>query len=83
MTAITSQAAFAVNLPLGRWAGAEFFTSAWTCSMIAWPRWVLSAVAVSRLLSVKNAWNHLSRPFGRWPARPTAQTSTSLRSAAG
>src|SRR5665811_1035418 len=56
ITARTSHAAFAVNLPLGRWARAEFFRSAWTCSMIAWPRWVLSAVTVSRVLVVKNAW---------------------------
>ena len=40
----------------GRWARAEFFRSAWTCSMIAWPRWVLSAVTVSRSVVVKNAW---------------------------
>ena len=25
--------------------------------MIAWPRWVLSAVTVSRSVVVKNAWN--------------------------
>jgi hypothetical protein len=31
ITASTSQAAFAVNLPEGRWASAEFFRSAWTC----------------------------------------------------
>lgn len=30
ITASTSQAAFAVNLPDGRWASAEFFRSAWT-----------------------------------------------------
>src|SRR5665811_1316721 len=53
MTARTSQAAFAVNFPDGRWARAEFFRSAWTCSMIAWPRWVLSAATVS----VKKPWN--------------------------
>jgi len=35
MTARTSQAAFAVNEPDGRWATAEFFRSAWTCSMMA------------------------------------------------
>jgi len=35
MTAQTSQAAFAQNFPLGRWARAECFRSAWTCSMIA------------------------------------------------
>ncbi len=35
ITARTSQAAFAANLPEGRWVKAEFFRSAWTCSMIA------------------------------------------------
>ena len=49
MTASTSQAAFAVNTPEGRCARAEFFRSAWTCSMIACPRWVLSAATVSRM----------------------------------
>ena len=34
ITARTSQAAFAVNFPEGRWARAEFFRSAWACSMI-------------------------------------------------
>jgi len=38
MTASTSQAAFAVNFPEGRCASAEFFRSAWTCSMMACPR---------------------------------------------
>ncbi len=31
----------------GRWARAESFRSAWKCSMMAWPRWVLSAATVS------------------------------------
>src|ERR1700712_4342267 len=57
MTASTSQPALAANDFDGRWARAEFFRSAWTCSMIACPRWVLSAVTVSRVLVVKNAWN--------------------------
>ena len=35
ITASTSQAALAVNTPEGRCARAEFFRSAWTCSMIA------------------------------------------------
>ena len=59
MTASTSQAALAVNLPEGRCARAELFRSAWTCSMIACPRWVLSAATVSRSAGsvvVKNAW---------------------------
>ena len=38
ITAQTSQAAFAVNFPLGRCARAEYFRSAWTCSTIACPR---------------------------------------------
>jgi hypothetical protein len=42
----------------GRCASAEALRSAWTCSMIAWPRWVLSAATVSscRGVVVKNAW---------------------------
>jgi hypothetical protein len=36
-----SHAAFAVNFPEGMCANALSFTSALTCSMIAWPRWVL------------------------------------------
>ena len=47
ITASTSQAALAVNTPEGRCASAEALRSAWTCSMIAWPRWVLSAAMVS------------------------------------
>ena len=47
MTASTSQAVFAANFPEGRCASAELFRSAWTCSMIACPRWVLSAATVS------------------------------------
>jgi hypothetical protein len=35
ITASTSQAAFAVNIPDGRCARAECFRSALTCSMIA------------------------------------------------
>src|SRR5690554_7666932 len=35
ITASTSQAAFTVNFPEGRWARALFFRSALTCSMIA------------------------------------------------
>ena len=60
MTASTSQAALAVNFPDGRWASAEFFRSAWTCSMTAWARWVRSAATVSSrsgLVVVKKAWN--------------------------
>jgi hypothetical protein len=68
ITASTSQAAFAVNLPDGRWARAEFFRSAWTCSMIAWPRWVLSAVMVSRVLVVKKPWKRQVSNRVAWPA---------------
>src|SRR4029077_6986134 len=46
-TASTSQAELAAKDPEGRCASAEFFRSAWTCSMIACPRWVLSAATVS------------------------------------
>jgi hypothetical protein len=38
IAAQTSQAAFAQNVPDGRWASAEPLRSAMTCSMIAWPR---------------------------------------------
>jgi len=40
MTATTSQAAFAVNIPEGKCANAECFRSALTCSMIACWRWI-------------------------------------------
>ena len=71
ITASTSQAAFAVNTPDGRCARAEFFRSAWTCSMIACRRWVLSAVTVSSTGSVvvKNAWN---RQTSNSPSCPVA-----------
>ena len=45
ITAATSQAALALKRPEGRCARAESLRSAWTCSMIAWPRWVLSALS--------------------------------------
>jgi hypothetical protein len=82
ITARTSQAAFGVNLPDGRWAKAEFFRSAWTCSMMAWPRWVLSAVMVSRVLVVKKAWKMskwpLKRALHRDPARPEAPPTDTI-----
>ena len=56
IVASTSQAALAVKIPEGRWASALSLRSALICSMMAWPRWVLSAVTVSRSLVVKNAW---------------------------
>lgn len=34
-----------------------YFRSALTCSMMAWARWVLSAVMVSRVLVMKKAWS--------------------------
>ena len=68
ITARTSQAAFALKIPDGRWARAEFFMSAWTCSIIAWPRWVLSAITVSRVLVVKNAWKRQVWNRVAWPA---------------
>src|ERR1700712_5300703 len=65
IAASTSHAEFAANDFDGKWARAESLRSAWTCSMIAWPRWVLSAVTVSRVLVVKNAWNrHMSNNVG-------------------
>jgi hypothetical protein len=60
ITASTSQAALAVKIPEGRCARAEPLRSAWTCSMIACPRWVLSAATVSSRSGsavVKKAWN--------------------------
>ena len=57
MTARTSQAAFAVNVPDGRCANAESFKSVFTCPMIGCRRWSWSAVTVSRVEVVKNAWN--------------------------
>ena len=51
------QAAFAVNLPEGSWARAEFLQVGVDLFDVAWPRWVLSAATVSRVLVVKNAWN--------------------------
>lgn len=38
-----------------------------TCSMIAWPRCVLSAVTVSRALVVKKAWKRHSWNRLSWP----------------
>jgi len=70
MTARTSQAALAVNTPEGRCARAEFFRSAWTCSMIACPRWVLSAATVSAragLVVVKKAWKRQVSNSVSWP----------------
>ena len=55
IVASTSQAAFALNTPEGRWASALSFRSALTCSMMACPRRLLSAVTVSRVLILKKA----------------------------
>jgi hypothetical protein len=57
MAAKTSQAALAVKTPDGKCARALSFRSALTCSMMACPRWDLSAATVSRVPVVKNAWN--------------------------
>ena len=59
ITAQTSRAALAVNRLDGRSASAELRRSAWTCSMMAWWRWSLSAATVSRSVVVKKAWNPL------------------------
>jgi len=58
ITASTSQTLFAVNTPDGRCARGPPFRSAWTCSMIACARWVLSAATVPIVVLsvvVKNA----------------------------
>ena len=51
-----SQAAFAVNLPDGACASGPSFSSAMTCSMMAWSRWVSSAATVVRVELVTNPW---------------------------
>src|SRR5664279_4190646 len=59
-TAQTSHALLAENDPEGMCARAELFRSALTFSMIACPRWVLSATVVSAVSAgvvVKKAWN--------------------------
>lgn len=59
MTARASQALFAVDAPKGSCASGRYLRSAWSFSMIAWPRWALSATTVViEVLSVvvKNAW---------------------------
>ena len=58
MTAVTSQAEFAAKAPEGKWASALSFRSAFTYSIWACFRWVLSASTVSRTVAstvVKNA----------------------------
>ncbi len=47
--ASASQAALAVNFPDGACAKGPSFSSAMTCSMIAWSRWVSSAAIAGRL----------------------------------
>ena len=59
IVASTSQAALAAKIPAGRWASALSFRSALTCSMMAWPRWVLSAVMVSRVLVLEDVLDRL------------------------
>jgi hypothetical protein len=51
-----SQAAFAWNDPLGRWASALSLRSAKTCSMMAWRRCWASAWTRVKPLSVNTAW---------------------------
>ena len=51
-----SQAALAANFPEGAWARGPFFSSAMTCSMTAWSRWVSSAATVLRVELVTNPW---------------------------
>lgn len=70
ITASPSQAELAANLPEGRCASAEFFRSEWTCSMIACPRWVLSAAMVSYSsgsVVVKKAWKRQVSNSVSWP----------------
>lgn len=43
IAASTSQAELAWNNAEGKWASGPCFRSPWTCSMIAWARWVFSA----------------------------------------
>jgi len=56
MQARASQAALAVNFPDGAWARGLFLSSAMTCSMMAWSRWVSSAAMVLRVELVTNPW---------------------------
>jgi hypothetical protein len=70
MTASTSQAALAVNFPEGRCARAEALRSAWTCSMIAWPRWVRSAVTVSQVGGVGGGEEGVEPPGAEQGALP-------------
>ena len=83
MTASTSQAALAVKIPEGRCAMAEAFRSASTCSITAWPRWVVSAVMVfntSGSAVVKKAWN---RHASKRPSCPAAAFFAALKSGIG
>jgi len=49
-----SQAGFAKNFPDGACASGPFFSSAMTCSTMAWSRWVSSAAIVLRVELVTN-----------------------------
>ncbi len=51
-----SQAALAVNFPDGAWARGPLLSSAMTCSMIAWSRWVSSAATAVRVELVTKPW---------------------------
>ncbi len=54
--ASASQAGLAVNFPDGACARGPSFSSAMTCSMIAWSRWVSSAAIAVRVELVTNPW---------------------------
>jgi hypothetical protein len=70
ITAQTNRAALAQKCADGMCARAEFFSSAWTCSMIACRRWIRSASTVSisaGSVVAKNAWNRHTSNSCRWP----------------
>ena len=57
-----------------------------TCSMMAWPRWVLSAATVSMTsvgTVVKNAGNRVTRTVGRPKYLGSARTASATRRALG
>lgn len=62
ITAQTSHAALAVNRLDGKWARAEFFRSACTCSMIACRRWILSAATAKEVCGVGGGEERVEPP---------------------
>jgi len=56
MQARASQAPLAWKRPEGAWASGPSFSSAMTCSMMAWSRCVSLAATVVRVLLVTNPW---------------------------